>query len=66
MASVSSALRFIRDVRAEANRVTWPSWAETRKLTVMVFILAALVALFLTGVDLLIGAGLSTLYGIKF
>ncbi len=58
--------RFVTDVRAEVSRVTWPSGAETRKLTVMVFILATIVALFLVAVDMLIGAGLSVLFGLNF
>ena len=64
MNQISSLLRFTRDVRAEVNRITWPTWNETQKLTFMVFILALAVALFLTGVDVLIGHGLNLLFGL--
>jgi len=64
MNQITSLLRFTRDVRAEVNRITWPTWAETQRLTVMVFILALLIALFLTGVDLLIGHALNFLFGL--
>lgn len=64
--SLSNLIKFGRDVRAEVNRITWPSWADTRRLTLMVFVLAMLIALYLTGVDLLIGYVLSLIFGIKF
>jgi preprotein translocase subunit SecE len=64
--SLTNLVKFGRDVRAEVNRITWPSWADTRRLTIMVFILALLIALYLTGVDLLIGYALSVIFGFKF
>lgn len=63
---MNQVIRFVRDVRAEVNRITWPSFPETRRLTIMVGILAVIVSLFLVGVDLLIGAGLSGIFGFKF
>ena len=66
MNQFAKLVRFVGDVRAEAGRVTWPSGAETRKLTIMVFILATIVALFLVMVDMLIGLGLSALFGLQF
>ena len=62
--SLKSLPRFLREVRAELNRVTWPSAADTRRMTLMVFVLVTLVGLFLLAVDLLIGLGLSTLLGL--
>jgi preprotein translocase subunit SecE len=47
--------RFIADIVAELRKVTWPTFAETRYLTVVVAIVAAVVGLFLGGVDLLFG-----------
>lgn len=61
---LSELPRFLRDVRAEASRVAWPTWAATRQMSIMVFILVALVALYLLAVDLLIGAGISALLGL--
>jgi preprotein translocase subunit SecE len=57
--------RFFREVRGELRRVTWPSAADTRRMTLMVFILVSIVALFLLSVDLLIGLGLSYLFDLK-
>lgn len=61
---MNQVLRFIRDVRAEVNRVTWPTGAETRRLTIMVFILVVIVSVYLLLVDLGIAAGMSALLGI--
>lgn len=66
MSQISTFIRFTRDVRAEVSRITWPSFAETRRLTVMVGILVVIVSLFLLAVDMLIGAGLSAIFGFKF
>ena len=60
---VSKIMQFFREVKAEANRVTWPDWASTRQMTVMVFILVALIGVYLLVVDMLIGWGLSSLLG---
>ncbi len=64
--SLSQLPAFLRSVRAELNRVTWPSAADTQRLTLMVFVLVTIVALFLVVVDLLIGAGLAAIFGLKF
>ncbi|MCP5405460.1 MAG: preprotein translocase subunit SecE [Pseudomonadaceae bacterium] len=64
MSQVSDFMRFMRDVRAEAGRIAWPTWAATRQMTIMVFILVVLVALYLLGVDMLIGAGMAALLGL--
>ena len=62
--NLNRLLRFGRDVRAELNRVTWPTATDTRRMTLMVFILVSIIALFLLAVDLLIGAGLNWLFGL--
>lgn len=61
---MSNILRFIREVRSEASRITWPTFASTRQMTIMVLILVTLVGLFLFATDLLIAAGLKTLLGL--
>ena len=43
--------QFMREVRAEARKVTWPSFKETRMLTLVVFIFAVILSLFLTTAD---------------
>jgi preprotein translocase subunit SecE len=43
--------QFIRQVRQEVSKVTWPSRKETTITTVMVFVMVALASMFLMGVD---------------
>ena len=56
--------KFIREVRAEVAKVTWPSRKETAVTTGLVLALAALAALFFFVVDQVIGLVVRTLFGI--
>jgi preprotein translocase subunit SecE len=47
--------RFVADIIAELKKVTWPTWSETRYLTIVVAIVAVAVGFLLGGVDLLFG-----------
>ena len=49
---VRRAQEFLREVRVELRRVTWPSWRETRNTTLVVIGLVLVFALFLGAVDL--------------
>ena len=44
-------VRFFREVRAEARKVTWTSWKETWITSVMVGIMVVLASMFFFGVD---------------
>ena len=57
MARVNPA-QFIQQVRAETAKVVWPTRRETLLTTIMVFIMAALAAVFFFLVDQLIGLGI--------
>ena len=57
MARVNPA-QFIAQVRAETAKVVWPTRRETLLTTVMVFIMAALAAVFFFLVDQIIGLGI--------
>jgi len=57
-----SPLKFMRDVRAEAKRVTWPSRQETWRLTAFVFAMAVVTALFFFLVDWAIGLAVRFLF----
>ena len=46
---------FIRQVRAEASKVVWPSRQETVTTAIMVAIMMVLLALFFLGVDTVFG-----------
>ena len=47
---------FIRQVRAEASKVVWPTRQETIRTAIFVAIMMVLLALFFLGVDLAFGA----------
>jgi preprotein translocase subunit SecE len=59
MARVNPA-QFIQQVRAEARKVFWPTRRETMLTTAMVFVMAAIAALFFFVVDLLLGLGVDS------
>jgi preprotein translocase subunit SecE len=44
---------FIKEVRNEIAKVTWPSRAETIRLTIIVIAISVVVGLYLGGLDLL-------------
>lgn len=54
----TNPFQFIQQVRAEVAKVVWPTRREVALTTVMVFIMAALTAVFFALVDLLIRSGL--------
>ena len=64
MAGVVSPAKFIREVRAEVTKVTWPSRKETLVTTGLVFAMAALAALFFFVADQIIGIGVRALFGV--
>ena len=45
-------LKFIQETRAEVAKIVWPTRREVIVTTIMVFIMAALTAVFFTLVDL--------------
>ncbi len=47
---------FIRQVRAEAGKVVWPTRQETVRTAIFVAIMMTILALFFLGVDQLFGA----------
>ncbi len=56
-------LQFIQQTRAEVAKVVWPTRREVMLTTVMVFILAALTAIFFAVVDIIIRGGLQSVLG---
>ena len=51
--------QFVREVRSEAGKVTWPTRRETAITTVMVFIMAFLAAVFFFVADQIMSWGIS-------
>ena len=45
-------IQFLREVRNEGRKVTWPKMTDTRRLTLIVFIFAVAISLFLTLADM--------------
>ncbi len=55
---------FVREVRQEVSRVTWPTRKETLVTTGLVLALSALAALFFMLVDWIIAGVMRLLFGI--
>ena len=56
--------QFIRQVRQEILKVTWPSRKETGVTTIMVFIMVTLAAIFLMGVDMIFAELIQLVLGV--
>ena len=63
MAKASPA-EFVRQVRQETSKVTWPSRKETGLTTAMVFAMAALASIFFLLADKLITFGVELILGL--
>ncbi len=59
----TNPVQFVQQVRSEVSKVVWPTRREVFVTTIMVFIMAALTALFFALVDLLIRSGLQGILG---
>ena len=59
-----SPFKFLQEVRSETNKVTWPSRRETAITTAMVFVMAAVAAVFFLLADQVIGLFIRTVLGI--
>lgn len=57
--ATTNPFQFMQQVRAEVAKVAWPTRREVVLTTVMVFIMAALTALFFSLVDVAIRFGLT-------
>ncbi|WP_135468743.1 preprotein translocase subunit SecE [Crenalkalicoccus roseus] len=56
--------QYVREVRSEVAKVTWPTRKETLITTGLVLALSALAALFFLIVDQLIGLAMRGLFGL--
>ncbi|MBU6444728.1 MAG: preprotein translocase subunit SecE [Alphaproteobacteria bacterium] len=56
-------VQFVREVRRETSKVTWPTWKETWLTTVMVFIMVGLTMVFFFAVDWALALGERFLIG---
>jgi|TARA_B100000378_G_C17752379_1_gene310072 preprotein translocase subunit SecE len=64
MMAKASPAEFVRQVRQETSKVTWPSRKETGMTTAMVFVMAALAAIFFLIIDKIITFGIEFILGL--
>jgi preprotein translocase subunit SecE len=60
----TNAGEFVRQVRQEANKVTWPTRKETLVTTAMVFAMSFLAAIFFFVVDWFVSHGVRLILGL--
>lgn len=61
--AITNPLQFVQQVRSEVSKIVWPGRREVLLTTVMVFIMAALTAVFFAIVDIAIRSGVQGLLG---
>ncbi len=59
-----SPAKFVREVRAEVTKVTWPTRRTTLITTGLVPAMASLTAIFFFVIDQVIGLGVRALFGL--
>jgi preprotein translocase subunit SecE len=65
-AATTRVARYLGEVRAEVRKVTWPSWNELRKSTVVIIIFVIIIGAIISLMDILFSFLLVTLPGRLF
>ena len=60
----NNLLDFLKQVRLETSKVTWPTRKETMISTVMVFVMVLIAALFFFAVDQVLSSGIKFIFGL--
>jgi preprotein translocase subunit SecE len=60
-----SPFKFLQEVRAEAQKVTWPTRKETSVTTMMVFVMVVIASIFFLLADQVMRIAVSFLLGIN-
>jgi len=60
-----SPFEFLQEVRAEAQKVTWPTRKETTITTIMVFVMVFVASIFFLLADQIVRFGVSFLLGLS-
>ncbi len=60
-----SPFKFLQEVRAETNKVTWPTRKETTVTTIMVFVMVAVASVFFLLSDQVMRIAVSFVLGIN-
>jgi preprotein translocase subunit SecE len=58
--------KFVREVRTEASRITWPNRRETLVTTGVVLAMAVLASIFFFLVDQIVGMAVRALFAMTF
>jgi preprotein translocase subunit SecE len=58
--------QFLRDVRAELRKVSWPTWEDLRRSTMVITIIVILIGLLIGVMDLMFSKILIDLFGRMF
>jgi preprotein translocase subunit SecE len=61
----TSPFKFLQEVRAEAQKVTWPTRKETTITTIMVFVMVIIASLFFLAADQVMRLAVSLILGIS-
>jgi preprotein translocase subunit SecE len=61
----ANPLKFLQEVRQEANKITWPTRQETMISTVMVLIMVVVASLFFLGVDWILSVAVQWMLSIR-
>jgi len=59
-----SPFKFMQEVRAEGQKVTWPTRKETTVTTIMVFVMVAIASVFFLLADQLMRIAVSFILGV--
>jgi preprotein translocase subunit SecE len=62
--SENAVQRYYRETTGELRKVSWPTWPEARRLTMLVLLVMVIMGLFLSIVDFGAGALLDLLLGV--
>jgi preprotein translocase subunit SecE len=54
---------FVRQVRQEMSKVTWPSRRETTVSVILVFVFSTVLSLYFLAVDTVLGWGVRQIFG---
>lgn len=60
----TSPVEFVREVKRETSKVTWPARKETMVTTLMVFVLVTIMSIFFLLVDQVLSVGVKALLGL--
>jgi preprotein translocase subunit SecE len=60
-----SPFKFLQEVRAEAQKVTWPTRKETTVTTMMVFVMVVIACVFFFAADFVMRIAVSFILGIN-